>query len=169
MNNYINEKELDLLHDLMTGKISVDDFKTEFSPEINLNYILTLLSCSKVNNDKNLFRNVLWGIGMFLSSKEKLTIYRFLLLDSWHSEHEELLMALQVTYKEEEGNSYFINALIHNLPDYVLRDEDLSDSFINKCLYALKAQIEPDSKKIIMELSNSTKAALRDKARAHLI
>lgn len=133
----------------MLGELSTSDFIKEFDLEINLETFLNLYNQVKLEGNKTLFRSILYGLGMFLNENQLLVVYRMFLIDKWHNEHEELVMGLQNRYKNNPDNLDFIKSVMLNPPEYICVQEDIKESFIKKCSYAIVGHTD---KKYVLEV-----------------
>ena len=83
-------------------------------------------------------------------------IYRQLLLEDWHIEHEDIVGFFQSYFNKDIENIYILlNALI-NIPTYLQEDEVTKYSYIKKIIYAIGAQPQPESLSALEDLSSET-------------
>lgn len=152
--NILTESDYNLLQRLMTGSLAYTEFEELFSEKVNLVFVLNTMALAKCLDDAGMYRNVLFGFGSLLNNIEKLSLYRISILESFHEEHEEIISAFQVTFNSESENIKYIEFAIENIPDYLKREE-LKDSYIRKCMYALAAQPTPKSIESLKKMSSS--------------
>lgn len=167
--NSLSADQLTLLGQLMRSEISRDDFLKHIGLPINLELALNESLKAKVRADHDFLRQILYGLGAFLSDLDKRILFRFTLVDLWHTEHDELVGAFQFPALKDADNIEYIKWIMLNLPDYLERDEAIKDAFIRKCAYAIAAQPAPYNEEALRELSQSSDEVIKKYALHQLV
>jgi len=148
----------------MSGEIAIEEVAPDLQPLASLEVVLNEYNLAKVNLDNNCLRQVLYALAFFLVDSEKMALYRLVLLDNWHQEHDELISALQIDPNKSAMNADVIKWNVLHIPDYLNADGDIKDAFVKKCLYALVAQTAPESLEALMELQESDDEIIKKQA-----
>ena len=113
--NSLSADQLTLLGQLMRSEISGDDFLKHLGWPINLELALNESLKAKVHADHDFLRQVLYGLGAFLSDQDKRILFRLTLVDFWHTEHDELIAAFQFPAPKDADNIKYIKGIMINM------------------------------------------------------
>ena len=150
----MTELEKNAILDFVSSEITIDDFYKKMPQYKNEDFIVKKYNEIIFNKDSKILAYLrlipLRNIKLFES------IYRKLLLEDWHIEHEDIVVFFQSYFNKNIENIYILlNALI-NIPTYLQEDEVTKYSYIKKIIYAIGAQPQPESLSALEDLASET-------------
>ena len=150
----MTELEKNAILDFVSSEITIDDFYKKMPQYKNEDFIVKKYNEIIFNKDSKILAYLrlipLRNIKLFES------IYRKLLLEDWHIEHEDIVVFFQSYFNKNIENIYILlNALI-NIPTYLQEDEATKYSYIKKIIYAIGAQPQPESLTALEKLASET-------------
>ena len=154
-------KELEILSDY---NISEGDFASKYPHKINDEYILQFLDDLYQRRDRKLMEDMS-RIAFRISSFDKLSsIFRKLITETWHKEHEDLATFFEFTVRDINCIDDIITAM-HIKCDYWYDD---GDAFIRKCAYVLGNLATPYAIKRLEELTKDDNEIIKKYAHYQL-
>lgn len=146
--------DLRLIDEFVLGRISRKEFLRHIDRSLDFSELIGLSIFCKITSNNRRFEVFLWHFPKLISDTEKEIFYRWLLLENWHEEHEEIIGAFQHQFHQTKENIPFLKWAIENIPDYLM-NTDLKASYVKKCMYAITAQPQPEAKLALQELQES--------------
>jgi hypothetical protein len=150
----MTELEKNAILDFVSSEITIDDFYKKMPQYKNEDFIVKKYNEIIFNKDSKM----LGYLRLIPLRNMKLfeSIYRKLLLEDWHIEHEDIIVFFQLYFNKDIENIYMLlNALI-NIPTYLQEDEATKYSYIKKIIYAIGAQPQPESLSALEKLASET-------------
>ena len=92
-----------------------------------------------------------------------IEIERNLLLQNWHSTHEDIAQLFQKRFNNNKVNIDYLLKAIKNIPEY-LRQDNFKYPYIRQLIYAIGAQPEPYNFEALEELARSEDEKIKDLA-----
>lgn len=150
----MTELEKNAILDFASSEITIDDFYKKMPQYKNEDFIVKKYNEIIFNKDSK----TLGYLRLIPIRDVRLfkNIYRQLLLEDWHIEHEDIVGLFQSYFNKDIENIYILlNALI-NIPTYLQEDEATKYSYIKKIIYAIGAQPQPESLSALGDLASKT-------------
>lgn len=150
----MTELEENAILDFASSEITIDDFYKKMPQYKNEDFIVKKYNEIIFNKDSK----TLGYLRLIPIRDVRLfkNIYRQLLLEDWHIEHEDIVGLFQSYFNKDIENIYILlNALI-NIPTYLQEDEATKYSYIKKIIYAIGAQPQPESLSALGDLASET-------------
>ena len=150
----MTELEKNAILDFTSSEITIDDFYKKMPQYKNEDFIVKKYNEIIFNKDSK----TLGYLRLIPIRDVRLfkNIYRQLLLEDWHIEHEDIVGFFQSYFNKDIENIYILlNALI-NIPTYLQEDEATKYSYIKKIIYAIGAQPQPESLSALGDLASKT-------------
>lgn len=159
----LSDFQIDVLMKCSAGFLSKEDVQNVLPIKVDYNSFLELLmdSCKKENS--SLFEAILWCMPNKLVKNEEEKLFRLLLKEQNHFQHENLVTAFQTNFNSNVNNIDALCSAINTVPNY-LSPDDFKYPYIRKIIYAIGAQPEPENIKALKELAKSKDEKIRDLA-----
>lgn len=155
--------EIDVLMKCSAGFLSKEDVQNAIPIKVDYNSLLGLLMDSCKEKNSSLFEAILWCIPKKLTKYEEEKLFRLLLQEQNHYQHENLATAFQTDFNSNVSNIDALCSAINSVPDY-LSPDDFRYPYIRKIIYAIGAQPEPYNMEALEQLSKSPDEKLRELA-----
>jgi hypothetical protein len=84
-------------------------------------------------------------------------IWKVLLTEDWHFEHEDLIRVFQCVFNQEQENIDFLLKIFRHIPLYISQDSVIKHSYLQNIIYAIGAQPQPESLCALELLLSETK------------
>lgn len=84
-------------------------------------------------------------------------IWKVLLTEDWHFEHEDLIRVFQCVFNQEQENIDFLLKIFRHIPLYISQDSVIKRSYLQNIFYAIGAQPQPESLRALELLLSETK------------
>ena len=84
-------------------------------------------------------------------------IWKVLLTEDWHSEHEDLIRVFQYIFNRKQENIDFLLKIFRHIPLYISQDSAIKRSYLQNIIYAIGAQPQPESLCALEYLLSETK------------
>ena len=151
----LSDFEIDVLMKCSAGFLSKEDVQNAIPDKVDYNTLLGLLmdSCKEKNN--SLFEAILWWMPNKLVKNEEEKLFKLLLKERNHFQHENLATAFQMDFHSNISNIDELRNAINTIPDYLIPD-DFKYPYIRKLIYAIGAQPEPYNIEALEKLANET-------------
>lgn len=146
--------DLELVDEFAFGKIDRKEFLQHIDRSLDFSELIELSIFCKVISNNRRFEVFLWHFPKRISNKEKEIFYRWLLLENWHEQHDEIIGAFQHQFHQATENIRILKWAIENIPDYLM-NTDLRVAYVKKCMYAIAAQSQPEAMLALQDLEKS--------------
>lgn len=151
----MNESEKNIILDFSTSIISMDDFYKKMPQYKNEDFIIKRYNEVISTRD----REALCCLRLVPVNNIKHfeSIYKKLLLEDWHIEHEDLIGFFQWDFNNNAENIPLLLLALVKRPKYLNGDEATKYSYIKKIIYAVGAQPQPESLSALEKLASRTR------------
>ena len=152
----MTNKEKDMILDFVSSEIPIESFYNKFPKYKEYNFIIHQYNEVISHRD----RNTLSYLRMLPLPSENIEeiaiIYRKILSENWHIEHEDIVSLFQSIYNNDKENIHILLSALENIPNYLQEDEITKYSYIKKIIYAIRAQPQPESLLALEKLVSET-------------
>ena len=151
----LSDYEIDILMKCSAGFLSKEDVQNTIHEKVDYNTFLGLLMDSCKEKNGSLFEAILWCMPNKLTKYEEEKLFKLLLKEQNHFQHENLVTAFQTDFNSNISNIDELCNAINTIPDYLVPD-DFKYPYIRKLIYAIGAQPEPYNIEALEKLANET-------------
>ncbi|MBV7441285.1 hypothetical protein KRX57_07615 [Weeksellaceae bacterium TAE3-ERU29] len=152
----MTNKEKDMILDFVSSEIPIESFYKEFPKYKECNFIINQYNEVISHRDRDTL-SYLRMLPLPTENIEEIAIiYRKILSENWHIEHEDIVSLFQSTYNNDKENIHILLNALENIPDYLQEDEITKYSYIKKIIYAIGAQPQPESLLALEKLASET-------------
>ncbi|WP_106625602.1 hypothetical protein [Bacteroides sp. Marseille-P3684] len=150
----MTESEKNIILDFVSSKIPLDDFYQKMPQYKNEDYIIK--NYNEIISNRDCDALCYLRLVPIRNIKSFENVYKKLLLEDWHIEHEDIVGSFQWHFNKNVANiSLLLEALI-KIPKYLQEDVVTKYSYIKKIIYAIGAQPQPESLSALEKLAAET-------------
>lgn len=139
----MTDAERKIVVQFISGEITVDELYSLLPRYSDMSYLSGLYKDVIAQKD----REGLCYLRMLPIHKGELfkEIWKALLTEDWHSEHEDLIGMFQYIFNKEHENIDFLLKIFRHIPLYISQDSTIRYEYLQKVIYAIGAQPQPES------------------------
>lgn len=133
----MTDTEKNIIVQFASGEITLDELYSLLPKYSDMTYLLSLYQDVIYQRD----REKLCYLRMLPADKNNQfgEIWRILLIEDWHFEHEDLIGIFQYTFNTEQVNINFLLKAFMHIPLYISQDSTIMTSYLQKIIYAIGA------------------------------
>lgn len=150
----MTDREKRLIIQFSCGEISCDEFYSLLPQFLDMTYQRELYREAIAHKDSE---GVCY-LRMLPTSRSVQfeEIWKVLLAEDWHFEHEDLIGIFQYTLNRNKANVEFLLSVFRGIPLYISQDSVIRYSYLKKVIYAIGAQPQPESLNALEALLSET-------------
>lgn len=139
----MTDAERKIVVQFISGKITVDELYSLLPRYSDMSYLSRQYKDAIAQKD----REELCYLRMLPihKSEQFKEIWKVLLAEDWHFEHEDLIGMFQYIFNKEHENIDFLLKIFRQIPLYISQDSTIRHSYLQKIIYAIGAQPQPES------------------------
>lgn len=150
----MTELEKKTILDFVSSEITIDEFYQKMPQYKNEDFIVKKYNEIIFNKDSK----ALDYLRLIPIKDIRLVenIYKQLLSEDWHIEHEDIVGLFQSHFNRDIENIHILLSALINIPAYLQEDKATKYSYIKKIIYAIGAQPQPESLSALEKLASET-------------